>query len=107
MSLFLVIGFCCRFLIRPLGRWDKKFYPFYYFPVSQLPEQYLQHKHQVENDYTVYDILVNSHTAKGALKVYSVGDRAGLFNILFDAMDAWFEEDEEIFVHPKDPYKVP
>ena len=24
----------------------------------------------------------------------------------FDKVDSWFEEDEEIFVHPKDPYKV-
>jgi hypothetical protein len=36
--------------------------------------------------------------AAGALK--------GLVKLEFSAMDAWFEEDEEIFVHPKDPYKV-
>src|SRR5215213_7164545 len=28
-------------------------------------------------------------------------------HVRFDwhAMDAWFEEDEEVFVHPRDPYK--
>ena len=30
----------------------------------------------------------------------------GLVYIEFDAVDAWFEEEEQIFVHPKDPYKV-
>lgn len=34
------------------------------------------------------------------------GELAGLVSIDFGAMDAWFEEDEQIFVHPKDPYKV-
>jgi hypothetical protein len=35
-----------------------------------------------------------------------VKDLGGLFTINFAAMDHWFEEEEEIFVHPKDPYKV-
>lgn len=33
-------------------------------------------------------------------------DLAGLFKIEFSAADAWLEEDERIYVHPKDPYKV-
>ena len=28
----------------------------------------------------------------------------GLVAFVWDAMDAWFEEDEEVFVHPRDPY---
>jgi uncharacterized protein (DUF427 family) len=28
----------------------------------------------------------------------------GLVAFDWDAMDAWFEEDEEVFVHPRDPY---
>ncbi len=34
------------------------------------------------------------------------GKLAGLLKITFGAMDVWFEEDEQVFVHPKDPYKV-
>ena len=30
---------------------------------------------------------------------------AGLVRIPFAEADAWFEEDEQIYVHPKDPYK--
>lgn len=37
---------------------------------------------------------------------YLQGELEGLVNIEFGAADAWFEEDEQIFVHPKDPYKV-
>lgn len=42
-------------------------------------------------------------TTYGELADYDLAD---LFTINFGAMDAWFEEDEQIFVHPKDPYKV-
>ncbi len=28
----------------------------------------------------------------------------GLMGFVWDAMDAWFEEDEEVFVHARDPY---
>jgi uncharacterized protein (DUF427 family) len=28
----------------------------------------------------------------------------GLVAFVWDAMDAWFEEDEEVFVHPRNPY---
>ena len=34
------------------------------------------------------------------------GELRGLFTIKFNMVDSWFEEEEEIFVHPKDPYKV-
>ena len=37
---------------------------------------------------------------------YTTGKLAGLAPVKFSDMDAWFEEDEEIFFHPKDPYKV-
>lgn len=55
-----------------------------------------------------YDVVVGEKMAKRAVIKYlnSAGDLAGLSKIEFSLMDAWFEEDEQIFVHPKDPYKV-
>ena len=32
------------------------------------------------------------------------GELAGLAGFPWDALDAWYEEDERIFVHPRDPY---
>ncbi len=32
-------------------------------------------------------------------------DLSGLLGFRWDAMDAWYEEDEQIFVHARDPYK--
>jgi hypothetical protein len=54
----------------------------------------------------VYDIVVGTKTASKAVTVFNDGPLKGFVKILFGAMDAWFEEDEEIYVHPKDPYKV-
>jgi uncharacterized protein (DUF427 family) len=31
-------------------------------------------------------------------------DIAGMFALYWDKLDAWFEEDDEVFVHPRDPY---
>ena len=31
-------------------------------------------------------------------------DEAGLVSVAWDAVDAWFEEDEQVYVHPRNPY---
>lgn len=36
---------------------------------------------------------------------YVAGHAEGLAHFDFDAMDAWFEEDEQIFFHARDPYR--
>lgn len=36
---------------------------------------------------------------------YVAGHASGLVQFDFDAMDAWFEEDEQIFFHARDPYR--
>jgi len=38
-------------------------------------------------------------------KRYVDGAAAGLVSFAFDRMDAWFEEDEQIHFHPRDPYR--
>lgn len=49
---------------------------------------------------------MGSRKAEAAATEYLDGDLKGLITISFSSMDAWFEEDEQVFVHPKDPYKV-
>ena len=88
------------------GSWEHKYFPVYYFPLSQVPDKYLTRKQTVE-DGEVYDITVGDQHASGAAKVFSTpAELSGLIKIKFDAMDAWFEEEEQIYAHPKDPYKV-
>lgn len=37
--------------------------------------------------------------------IFAAGPLAGLVRLEFGAMDAWFEEEAEVYVHPKDPFK--
>ncbi|WP_250030997.1 DUF427 domain-containing protein [Paractinoplanes maris] len=42
-----------------------------------------------------------------AARVYTESDLPGLAGLVrfeWDALDAWYEEDEEIFLHPRNPY---
>lgn len=59
----------------------------------------------------MYDLVVGKREARDAVTVFTdqasdTKDLAGLLKINFAAADAWFEEDERVYVHPKDPYKV-
>ncbi|KAI3615050.1 hypothetical protein WG66_016924 [Moniliophthora roreri] len=85
--------------------WEHAYYPFYYFPREEVQDQYLQGKKTGSDGVEMYDIVVGKHTAPQAVTVFTQGKLAGLLKIDFRAMDAWFEEDEQVFVHPKDPYK--
>ena len=86
-------------------RWLKPNYPYYFFDSKDLPVQYLQLASELPGLET-YHLVVGTRTAEHAVTKHLDGDLAGLVQITFSAADAWFEEDEEIFVHPKDPYKV-
>lgn len=87
--------------------WEKPQYPAYFFTDKELPRKYLE-RHESQKDKTIYDVVVGSRRAPSAVSSYpeSTKDLGGLFTITFGDMDAWFEEEEEIFVHCKDPYKV-
>lgn len=47
----------------------------------------------------------DSHRATIIGRHYVDGPAAGLVSFDFEAMDAWFEEDEQIWFHPRDPYR--
>jgi uncharacterized protein (DUF427 family) len=60
--------------------WDERPYPAYWFPEAD-----------VRTD------LVEARAGSGEL--------AGLVHVPWQAAEAWFEEDEEVFTHPRDPHK--
>lgn len=90
------------------GSWEWPNYPLYYFDSQDVPDKYLKPSKQrsADGEADLFDVVTNAKVAEGVAFRYTSGKRAGLTKIVSKAMDAWFEEDEEIFVHPKDPYKV-
>lgn len=68
--------------------WENPFYPMYYFPESDVRIDLL-------------DAALVHHPAEDEP---GGGRRTPLVKVDWDGMDAWFEEDEEITVHPRSPY---
>ncbi len=62
--------------------WEKPYYPTYYFPATDVDLDAIPGR------------LVREHR-----------EVPGHVRLRWGEMDAWFEEDEEVFVHAKDPYK--
>ena len=60
--------------------WEKPSYPTYYLPLAAVRPDVVGKGRQHESvpDHVAFD---------------------------WNVMDSWFEEDEEVFVHPRDPYK--
>lgn len=93
--------------------------PVYYFPEEDLNSDLLR-----ASEHTTYcpfkgeasyrSVVVGEKVAENAVWSYPDPTRAtfepgmppltGYAAIYFGAMDHWYEEDEEIFVHPRDPY---
>ncbi|CCM04246.1 uncharacterized protein FIBRA_06413 [Fibroporia radiculosa] len=84
--------------------WLKPYYPTYFFESADVPMRYLKEVSK-SADVQTYDVVVGERKAEAAATEHLAGDLEGLIEIKFGAMDAWFEEEEQVFVHPKDPYK--
>jgi uncharacterized protein (DUF427 family) len=88
--------------------------PVYYVPLEDVrqdalvPSDHTTHC-PFKGDARYYHLRVGERTAENAVWTYpepieSCPPIAGLAALYFDAMDAWFEEEEPIFGHPRDPF---
>jgi uncharacterized protein (DUF427 family) len=74
----------------PVLVWEVPYYPTYYLPAADVLATVTDEG----------DVVAGDVTVPGAAK--RDGD---LVRLEFSAMDEWLEEDEPIYVHPRDPYK--
>jgi uncharacterized protein (DUF427 family) len=82
--------------------------PAYWFPIADVRMEYLEASHQAA-DTIRWHLAVKDRITQNAARAYlkPTDDRAALeghLTFFWDKMDAWFEEDEQVFVHPRDPY---
>jgi uncharacterized protein (DUF427 family) len=91
--------------------WEWPYYPQYYIPVDDVREGVLfddGHTQSTRRGHAhLHSLRVGSQERTGAAKVYreSPLDKvAGTVRFDWKALDAWYEEDEQIFVHPRSPY---
>ncbi|MFG1768567.1 DUF427 domain-containing protein [Nocardia salmonicida] len=96
--------------LRPLLVWEVPYYPTYYVPLTDVradldPNGISEHSPS-RGEATGYDVAVEGLRAEGAALRYldspltELKDAVRLDIAAFD----WFEEDEQVFVHPRDPY---
>jgi len=84
--------------------WLKPYYPWYFFRSEDVDEKFLASPFE-SGDKITYDLVHNEKSSKAAVTKYTQGELKGLVQIDFASVSAWFEEEEQIFIHPKDPYK--
>ncbi len=92
--------------------WEWSRYPQYYVPVDDIDPAVLvdeQHEQKLSRGTARrYALRVGDTVRAAALRVYgdnaTVEGLAGRARFEWDSVDAWFEEDEQVFVHPRDPY---
>jgi uncharacterized protein (DUF427 family) len=91
--------------------WESSRYPSYFVPLDDLrsdvliPEGISQHTPfgQVE----LHALRVGDRRVARAARVLaesSVEGLSGTVHLEWSALDAWYEEDEQVFVHPRNPY---
>ena len=88
--------------------------PIYYFPPEDVRSEFLEDSDRhtrcpKKGEASYYTIRVGDHVVDAGAWYYPdpiAGAPAikDLIAFYFNRMDHWYEEDEEVFVHPRDPY---
>jgi uncharacterized protein (DUF427 family) len=97
---------------RPVLVWEVPYYPTYYFPSADVRSELLEPDGGVAHSPSrgegrTFSVRAGGKQAAGAALRYEdspIEELRDLIRLDWDAMDAWFEEDEEVFTHPRDPY---
>jgi uncharacterized protein (DUF427 family) len=105
-------GECVADTTRPLLVWEKPYYPTYYIPLEDVTDGVLVGSSETRRspsrgEAAVFDVKVAHATAAAAAYRHTESPIEAIRDhVAFDwkAMDQWFEEDVEVFVHPRDPY---
>lgn len=96
---------------RALYVWEWPYYPQYYIPIADIDPAAL-----VEEDHLQklrrgtarrVGLQVGDFSRPAAGRVYTedaVAGLSGMAHFDWDALDSWYEEDERVFVHPRNPY---
>jgi uncharacterized protein (DUF427 family) len=97
---------------QPMLVWEIPHYPAYYIPAADVRAELVptgrRERSTRRGDATIYDVKVGGQTAAGAARIYHEAPLEPLRDLVrldWAAMDEWFEEDEPVYVHPRDPYK--
>jgi uncharacterized protein (DUF427 family) len=91
--------------------WEWPYYPQYYIPLRDMAREVLSAdghtKATRRGTVELHTLRVGETVRPSAAQVLQgspVEGLSGTARLDWDALDAWFEEDERVFVHPRSPY---
>jgi uncharacterized protein (DUF427 family) len=91
--------------------WEVPYYPTYYLPRADVRAELVPtgevRRSPSRGDGHVHDVQVAGSVAKDGATLYPespIEDLHDHVRLDWAGMSAWFEEDEEVFTHPRDPY---
>lgn len=97
--------------IQALYVWEWPNYPQYYIPQADVHREYLVDQMTTQQTRRgkarVFGLSAGQeqrHDAARLLDESPVDGLVGKLRFEWAALDAWFEEDEQVFVHPRNPY---
>ena len=98
--------------LHPLLVWEGPHYPTYYLPVADVRAKLIasgETEHSPSRgDAELLDVVTSQRTLEKVAKRYPESPLPELreaVRIDWSAMGEWLEEDEPVYVHPRDPYK--
>ena len=87
--------------------WEIAYYPQYYIPTSDVRMELLHDENHIQKlqfgSSRLYSLTSAERTRPSAARVFDSGPVAGSVRFEWDALD-WFEEDEPLILHPRNPY---
>jgi uncharacterized protein (DUF427 family) len=96
---------------RALYGWEWPHYPQYYFPLDDVRTDLLVGEGRYEagpfGRFEWCGLQAGEQVRPSAAKVLAqpaMAAFAGTVSFVWGDLDAWFEEDEQVFVHPRNPY---
>src|SRR5215469_2770323 len=91
--------------------WEWEYYPQYYIPIEDVDERFIVDEHHVQRlrqgTARRHGLRAGGVERPGTVRVFgneAVSGVAGTARFDWEALDAWYEEDEQVFVHPRSPY---
>ncbi|MQY05905.1 DUF427 domain-containing protein [Actinomadura macrotermitis] len=88
--------------IRPVLVYEVPYYPAYYIPAEDVRAELVEDGPGRDGAVS-YTVRVDGAQAPGGALRFPAEELRGLVRLKWGAMDAWFEEDQEVFVHPRNP----
>ncbi len=96
---------------RAIYVWEWPNYPQFYIPLADVTAGVLVDEERVQKlsrgPARLHGLRAGDQSRPSCARAYTGEAMQGLADMVrfdWDALDSWFEEDEEVFVHPRNPY---